>query len=64
MGCLVQERDNTLFWGDLTPLLTNDPLKKEGPAMAPLLLFLEQPEAGTGAGQKEPEALCVESRHN
>lgn len=32
--------------------------------MAPLLFFLEQPEAGGGAGQEEPEALCVESRHS
>lgn len=53
-----------LFWGDLTSLLTNDPLKKEGPAMAPLLFFLEQSEAGSGTGQEEPEALCVESRHS
>lgn len=32
--------------------------------MAPLLLFLEEPEAGARAGQEEPEALCVESRHS
>lgn len=53
-----------LLWGDLASLLTNDPLKEEGPAMTPLLLFLEQPEAGSGAGQEEAEALCGESRHS
>lgn len=62
MGCSIQE--TMLFWGDLTSLLTNDPLKKEGPAMAPLLFFLKQLEAGSGAGQEEPEALCVKSRYS
>lgn len=32
--------------------------------MAPFLFFLKQPEAGGRASQKEPEALCVESRHS
>lgn len=41
---------------------TNEPFKQEGPAMAPLPLFLEELEAGTGTGQEHPEALCGESR--
>lgn len=41
---------------------TNNPFKQEGPAVAPLPLFLEELEAGAGAGQEHPEALCGESR--
>lgn len=41
---------------------TNNPLEQEGPAMAPLLLFLEELEAGARAGQEHPEALCGEDR--
>lgn len=62
--CSIQERDSAQFGRDSASLLTNDTLKQEGPAMAPLLLFLEEPEAGSRAGQEEPEALCVESRHS
>jgi hypothetical protein len=46
----------------LVLLPTDDPLEQEGPAMAPLLLFLEEPEAGAWAGQKQPEALCAKNR--
>lgn len=37
----IQERDSAQFGRGSASLLTNDPLEKEGPAMAPLLLFLE-----------------------
>lgn len=40
---------------------TNKPFKQEGSAMAPLPLFLEELEAGTGTGQEHPEALSGES---
>lgn len=46
---------------DTAPVPTN-PFKQEGLAVAPLLLFLEELEAGTRAGQEHPEALCGESR--
>lgn len=45
-----------------TALVPTNPLKQEGPAAAPFLLFLEELEAGAGAGQEHPEALCGESR--
>lgn len=41
-------------------LPTDDPLEQEGPAVAPLALFLEEFEAGARAGQEHPEALCAE----
>lgn len=41
---------------------TNKPLEQEGRAVALLLLFLEELEAGARAGQERPEALCGESR--
>lgn len=39
---------------------TYNPFEQQGPAVAPLLLFLEELEAGAGAGQEHPEALCGE----
>lgn len=47
---------------DTAPVLTNDAFEQEGPAVAPLLVFLEELEAGTRTGQKHPEALCGEGR--
>lgn len=41
---------------------TGNPLEQEGAPVAPLLLFLEELEAGAGAGQEHPEALCAENR--
>ena len=41
---------------------TNNPLEQEGAPVAPLLLFLEELEAGAGAGQEHPEALRAEKR--
>lgn len=41
---------------------TNDPFEQEGPAVALPLLFLEELEAGAGAGQEHPEALCGDTR--
>lgn len=43
---------------------TNNPLEQEGAPVAPLLLFLEELEAGAGAGQEHPEALRSENRLN
>lgn len=48
--------------GDGGTAPTGNPLEQEGAPVAPLLLFLEELEAGAGAGQEHPEALCAENR--
>lgn len=43
---------------DMALVPTSNPLEQESTAVAPLLLFLEELEAGARAGQEHPEALC------